>query len=192
MRKLTLAIAAVVIGLAMTSCGGESPKESIMKATDEFFAQAEKDVQAITSGEEFMNFFANFANEKDNFTVKTFSPYADKDGNITGISESDMEEIQSYIYDRASAYNAVEAAKITEFVTPAIEKYENAINALCEAYGNVDEEAFNMLVEDFEIAEEGLGLFASYDNMPTELQQRVQTAEAKLQDLVNAMNAVAQ
>jgi LPS O-antigen subunit length determinant protein (WzzB/FepE family) len=72
---------------------------------------------------------------------------------------------------------------------PLIANYENAVNALYEAAGNVDEEAFGKLVSNFEAAEEGLRLFADYDNVPTELQQRAQAAEAKLQDLLNAMEA---
>ena len=181
---------ALVMGFIMTSCGGESPKETIKKATDEFFTQAENNVQSITSGDEFMNFFADMETQRDELMQKLFGPYTDNDGNIKGISDADMEEIQSYIYDRATAYNKVESVKAAEFMEPAVANFENAINALFEAAGNADEEAFGKLVEKFEEAEAGLSLFADYDNVPTELQQRAQAAEAKLQDLFNALNTV--
>lgn len=182
MKKLTLAIVAVVIGLAMTSCGGESPKESIKKATDEFFTQAENNVQAITSGEEFMNFFENFKTQKAEFTQKTFSPYANENGDITGISESDMEEIQSYIYDRASAYNKVEAAKCAEFMTPAMDRFEEAVDALYAVYksgAEIDEETFSGYFGNIEEALDGVFLFADYDNIPNELAERYEKIDAK-------------
>lgn len=189
MKRITLAIVALVIGFAMTSCDSTSPKEKIMKSVDEFFVQAEQNVQKVASGEEFMNYFADFATQKSKLVENLFGPYSDKDGNITGISDSDMEEIQSYIYDRATAYNKVEAAKAAEFMEPLVANYEKAINALYEAAGNVDEEAYGKLVDNYEAAEEGLSLFADYDNVPTELQQRAQAAEAKLQELLDAMDS---
>ena len=187
MKKLTLAIAVVVMGLAMTSCGGESPKEKITKSVDEFFTQAEQNVQKIASGEEFMNYFTDFEAKKSEFIQNLFGPYADADGNIKGFTEDEVNELQSYIYDRASAYNKVEAAKCAEFVAPLIEEYENAINAVCEGFGNVDEETFDQLTTNLENAENGLALFADYDNVPTELQQRFTAAQGKLDDFLKML-----
>lgn len=190
MKKLTLAIAAVVMGFVMAACNSTSPKETIMKATDEFFAQAEKDVQAINNGEAFMAHFAQFEADKAEFLQKTLANYLDEEGNIKGFTKEEWTELQNYISDRATAYNKVEGAKAAEFMEPLIANYENAVNALYDAAGNVDEEAFGKLVSNFETAEEGLRLFADYDNVPTELQQRAKAAEAKLQDLLNALEAV--
>ena len=192
MKKLTLAIAAVVMGFVMAACNTTSPKETIMKATDAFFTQAEEEVQAIDKGEDFMAHFAQFEKDKAEFLQMTLADYTDEEGNIKGFTEDEWNELQSYMYDRATAYNKVEGAKAAEFMEPIIANYENAINALCDAAGNVDEEAFGKLVDNFQDAEEGLGLFADYDNVPVELQQRAQAAEAKLQDLLNAMNPVGQ
>ena len=186
MKKITLAIAALVIGLAMASCGGESPKESIMKAADEFFAQAETNVQAITSAEEFMNHFAEMEIKRDELSQQLFGPYSDKDGNITGISDSDMEEIQSYLYDRATAYNKVEAAKCAEFLTPAIEKYEQSVDALYEKFladEQMDEETFHGLFEAVTEAAEEVYVFADYDNIPKELSNRYTEALGKFEQM---------
>ena len=183
MKKLTLAVFAVVIGFVMTSCGNDSPKEAIMAATDKFFTQAEEELNTIDNGEDFMTFFNVFENEKEDFVEKIFADYVDEEGNIKGISESDMEEIKSFMYDRASAYNKVESAKVAEILDPFVTNYENAINALCDAAGKVDEEAYEKLASEIESAENDLALFDDYDNVPMEIQQRVQAAEAKIQEL---------
>lgn len=191
MKKLTLAIAAVVMGFVMAACNTTSPKETVMKATDEFFAQAEKELnETVVDAQGFMDFFNVMNLDKSEFMQNVLAPYLDEEGNVKGFTEEEWNELQSYIYDRATAYNKVEGAKAAEFIEPAVANYESAINALFEAAGNVDEEAFGKLIEKYEEAEAGLRLFADYDNVPAELQQRAQAAEAKLQDLFNAMNAV--
>ena len=182
MKKLTLIIAAVATCFVMASCGGASPKESIMKATDEFFTQAENNVQSITSGEEFMNFVADMEIKRDELIQKLFGPYTDKDGNIKGISDTDMEEIQSYIYDRASAYNNVESVKAVGFIEPVVAKYEAAVNAIVDAVAT--NQPLDNAIEKFEEAENELAVFADYDNVPVELQKRAQAAEAKLQEVL--------
>lgn len=186
MKKITLTIVAMVIGFAMTSCDSTSPKEKIVKSVDEFFVQAEQNVQKVASGEEFMSYFADFATQKTKFVENLFGPYADKDGNITGISDSDMEEIQSYIYDRATAYNKVEAAKCAEFLTPAIEKYEQGVEALYEKFfadEKMDEETFHGLYETVMNAAEEVYVFADYDNIPKELNDRFIAALGKFEQM---------
>ena len=185
MKKLTLAIFAVVMGFVMTSCNSVSPKETIMKSTDEFFTQAEEELNTIETAEDFMAFFNVFELDKQEFVEKAFADYVDEEGNIKGISDSDMEEIQSYMYDRASAYNKVEAAKAAEFLTPLIEQYEAAVDALYEAVSTG--QPTEGLVEQFEAAENALALFSDYDNVLPELQERAQAAEAKLDEVIAAM-----
>lgn len=187
MKKLTFAIAAVVMGFVMAACSTTSPKETILKAADEFFTKAEADVNAIQTAEDFMNYFNLFENDKEEFMNKTFEPYLDAEGNVKGITKEVYEEILKGLYDRATAYNKVEGAKAAEFIEPAIAQYENAINALCEGFGNVDQEAFENLTLDFDKAETALRLFADYDNVPTALQERAQAAEAKLEELLKQL-----
>ena len=181
----TLAIFAVVMGFVMTSCNNVSPKETIMKSTDDFFTQAEEELNTIDNAEDFMTFFNVFEEDKQEFIQTAFADYVDEEGNIKGISDSDMEEIQSYMYDRASAYNKVEAAKAAEFLTPLIEQYEAAVDALYEAVSTG--QPTDGLVEQFEAAENGLALFGDYDNVLPELQERAQAAEAKLDEVIAAM-----
>ena len=186
MKKLTFAIAAVVMGFVMAACNTTSPKETILKAADEFFAKAEADVNAIQNGEDFMNFFNVIENDKVEFMKKTFEPFMDAEGNIKGITEAEYEEIMKGLNDRATAYNKIEGAKAGEFIEPAIEQYEKAIDALCESFNKVDAETNDALTENLEKAEQALGLFAEYDNVPVALQERAQAAQAKLQELINS------
>lgn len=186
MKKLTFAIAAVVMGFVMAACSTTSPKETILKAADEFFTKAEADVNAIQTAEDFMNYFNLFENDKEEFMNKTFEPYLDAEGNVKGITKEVYEEILKGLYDRATAYNKVEGAKAAEFIEPAIAQYEKAIDALCESFNKVDAETNDALTENFEKAEKALGIFAEYDNVPVALQERAQAAQAKLQELFNS------
>lgn len=183
MKKITLTIVALVIGFAMTSCDSTSPKEKIMKSVDEFFVQAEQNVQKVASGEEFMSYFADFATQKTKFIENLFGPYADKDGNITGISDSDMEEIQSYIYDRATAYNKVEAEKAKEFMGPELDIIENYVNELYaqfQAGNELDKET----VKNFDDAYVNfLKKYKDYDNVLPELQKRRDAIWGKMDEM---------
>ena len=67
MKKLTLIIAALVMGFVMTSCDTTNKKEVITKAVDEFFANAEQKLATITSAEDFMLNFQEFEASKDDF-----------------------------------------------------------------------------------------------------------------------------
>lgn len=187
MKKLTLVLAAIVMGFVMTSCNTTSKSDTIKKATDEFFSQAETKVQDINNGADFLAYIDQFEVDKAEFLKNTFADYLDEEGNVKGFTEEEWNELQGYIYDRATAYNKIEAQKAAEFMTPLIEDYENAINALCEGYSQEDEAASDALIGNFEAAEAALRPFANYDNVLPELQQRAQAAEAKLNDFLETI-----
>ena len=191
MKKITLAIAVVIMGFVMTSCGNKvSPTETILKATQEFFDQAKAKLMAIDNAEDFLAFFDNFNTEREEFSQNLFADYVDDEGNIKGFTEEEFNDLQTKLSDIATEYNKEEATKAAEFLTPCIETYENAVNALCEAAGNEDMEAFHNLTDKFEAAEAGLRPWAEYDNVLPELQQRAQAAEAKLNELLSALTPV--
>ena len=187
MKKLTLIIAALVLGFVMTSCDTTNKKEVITKAVDEFFANAEQKLATITSAEEFMLNFQEFEASKDDFIQNLFADYVDEEGNLKGFTEEDVEEITNYIFDRTSAYNKVEGEKAAEFIEPLVSNYEAAVNALSEAVAAG--ESTEGLADQFEAAEKELAVFADYDNVLPELQTRAQNAEAKLQEVIDAMLA---
>ncbi len=191
MKKITLAIAAIIMGFVMASCGTKvAPTETILKATQEFFDQAKTKLSSIQSAEDFLAFVNNFNKERDDFSQNLFADYVDEEGNIKGLTEEELDELQSKLSDIATEYNKVEADKAAEFLTPCIDTYEKAVNALCEAASNADMEAFHNLTADFEAAEAALKPWGEYDNVLPELQQRAQAAEAKLNEVLTALTPV--
>ena len=182
MKKLTLIIAAVVMGFMLSSCGGPSIVEQLNTEVDNFFAQAEEKVSAIDNSEDFLQFWETMEIDKENFLNGLDEKFGGKE-----ISDEEMEQFQNHMYERASAYNKVEAAKAAEFLTPLVEQYENAVNAIAEGVGEVDPETFHALTENFEQAEDALRPFAEYDNVLPELRERLQAAEARLNEIIGAM-----
>ena len=185
MKKITLAIAVVIMGFVMASCGNKvSPSETILKAAQEFFDQAKAKLSAIDNTEDFLAFINSFNAEREEFSQNLFADYVDEEGNVTGFTEEEIVNLQTKLSNIATDYNKVEAAKAAEFLAPRIEAYENVVNALYEAAGNVDTEAFHKLTEDFEAAEAALRPWANYDNVLPELQERGQAAESKLKQIL--------
>ena len=172
-------IAVAIMGFLM-ACNHTAKKEAVMKTVDDFFNQAEQDVAGISSGEEFMAYFAEFEERKYDFIQDLFADFTDKEGNIKGFSKEETEEIQNYIYDRASAYNQVEGAKCAEFLEPVIANYENVVNAMC---ATDDVETLKALLPDYEAAEEALLFYVDYDNVLPELQTRCSAAIDKISEL---------
>ena len=182
MKKITLAIAVVIMGFVMASCGTKvSPTETILKAAQEFFDQAKAKLSAIDNAEDFLAFIDSFNTERDEFSENLFANYLDDEGNLKGFTEEEIGNLQTKLSDIATEYNKEEANKAAEFIAPIIGRYENAVNALSEAIGNADEETFDKLVEEYESVESELALFEDYDNVLPELQERAQAAENKLQ-----------
>lgn len=183
MKKFTLAIAAVVIGFVMAACDTTSPKETVMKATDEFFTQAEQELnETVVDAQGFMDFFNVMNLDKSEFLQDVMAPYVDEEGNVKGFTEEEWNELQNYIYDRATAYNRVEGAKCAEFLTPAIERYEKAVDAFWvkyEAGEEIDDETFDAMVAELDEAEDAVFMFADYDNILPELQERYSAAAEK-------------
>ena len=82
MKKITLAIAAIIMGFVMASCGTKvAPTETILKATQEFFDQAKTKLSSIQSAEDFLAFVNNFNKERDDFSQNLFADYMDEEGN---------------------------------------------------------------------------------------------------------------
>ena len=182
MKKLTIIAVAMIGCFLMASCN-KSPKEAIMKATDEFFAQAEKDVNAITNGEDFMAFFNNFEQKKEDFLYGLLNKYpSDDDANFTQLSAEENDALYEYMYERATAYNKVESAKCSEFLTPIVDRFEKAVNALYDKFLAGDD-VDDSLINDIEAAYNDLEPYAEYDNVPEELANRFQAAQSLIDEM---------
>jgi hypothetical protein len=172
MKKLSLILAAVVMGFIMTSCGG-SVKDSIMKDVDNYFTEAETKLAAIDNADDFIA-FATSMNDRSEISNTLEERYDGKK-----ISEEDQEAIEAYIYDRATAYNKAEGLKCGEFLTPIMERFVNAVEALYNNRDELDEETFTAMFKEMDEAEDEVLKFAECENIPEELINMFSDAEAK-------------
>ena len=170
MRRLSLILAAVVMGFVMTSCGG-SVKDSIMKDVENYFTQAEQKLAAIDNAEDFIA-FAKSMNDRSEFMNSLQEKYGDLE-----MSEEDNEALQTFIYDRATAYNKAEAMKCAEFLTPVMERFVKAVEALYNNTEELDEETFNAMFGEMNDAEDEVLKFAECENIPEELTNMFAEAE---------------
>ena len=183
MEKLTLVLAAVVMGFFMTSCG-ENTEEKVKKATDEFFAQAEQEVQAIDNADDFLAFCDEFTNRKGEFAQEIFAQFPKNDDGEALVPD----EVTDFIYNRATDYNHVEAVKAAEFITPALDNLEASVNKLYEQFisGNgLDDESVLKFDEDYGV----FSTFIYYDNVLPEIQDRCTTVGQKLQEMDAVLDA---
>ena len=179
MKKLSLIIAAVAMSFMLFSCGGVSTKDAIINDVDNYFNQLEQKLGEINNAEDFLA-FAEATSDRSDLVNLLQEKYGDKT-----LSDEDNEAVQEFIQERATTYNQAEAKKAAEFLTPLIEDYENAVNALYDGFNSdVDPDTFHALTEAFEQAETALRPFAEYDNVLPELQQRAQAAAAKLDEIL--------
>ena len=78
MKKLTLIIAAVVMGFAFAACSGPS-KDAILNEVSAFFTKAQTDIQAINNAEDLVNFVNSFADKKNEFLTSLSEKFEMKD-----------------------------------------------------------------------------------------------------------------
>ena len=172
MKKLTIILAAVVMGFVMTSCGG-SAKDAVMKDVNDYFTQAEQKLAAIDNVDDFIS-YAVAMNDRSEFMDVLDKKYGDKT-----FTEAEEEEIQNYIYDRATAYNKAEAAKCAEFLTPAMKRFADAVDALYYNDDELDEDTFFAMYYEMDDAEDEVLKFAECENIPDDLIDIFTDAESK-------------
>ena len=125
MKKLAFVFGALILGFMITSCDNSAKiKAGMIKDVDEYFADAEKELAGIDNAEDFVT-FAEIMNDRSDLLDLLQEKYGEED-----INDKDWEEIENFIYDRATAYNNAEGLRCTEFLVPVIERYENIVNKL--------------------------------------------------------------
>ena len=152
MKKLTLIIAAVVMGFAFAACSGPS-KDAILNEVSAFFTKAQTDIQAINNAEDLVNFVNSLADKKNEFLTSLSEKFEMKDDQFVGFSEEENAEIMNKISEMATEYNKVEYAKCGEIMTPYIEKYDGIVKALNEKFEageELPEEMVNQLKEAYD------------------------------------------
>lgn len=183
MKKITFIALAFVGCFLLASCN-KSPKEAIMKATDALFTQAETDVKAITNAEDFLKFFNDFEQKKEDFLYDLVTKYdTDEEGNFTAMSAEENEALNTYMYDRSSAYNQIEAEKCGEVLEPIVARFETAVGNVWDRFNAAEEDITDDMIAEVENSMAALEPYAVLDNVPTALQDRFQEAYAKLAEM---------
>ena len=182
MKKITIILAAMVMGFMMTSCGG-SVKDAIMKDVDNYFAQAEQKLAAIDNVDDFIAFAVSM-NDRSDFLDELDKKYGEK-----SLSDEENDEVMDYIYDRATAYNKAEALKCAEFLTPIMDRFVKAVDALYTPFteGNIpEEEVFYAMYDEMDQAEDEVLKFADCENIPDELIEQFSAAEDKRAEMFDS------
>lgn len=172
MKKLTIILAAVVMGFMMTSCGG-SVKDAIINDVENYFTEAEQKLAAIDNVDDFIA-FATSMNDRSEFLNVLDEKYGQKT-----ISDADEEAIQKFMYDRATAYNQAEAKKCAELLAPIMDRFSAAVDALYNNETELDEETFWAMYNEMDQAEDEVLKFADCENIPDELIDQFSAAEDK-------------
>ena len=109
MRKLTMIVAAVIIGFVMTSCGNK--EKDLMNKANELYAQAETELNAIDNWDGFVTFFQNFKQKSDDFKA--------------GYSNLKLsQETQDFLSNKKEAFDQMESQKAGELFAPILAKGE--------------------------------------------------------------------
>jgi hypothetical protein len=165
MKKLAFVFGALIMGFMITSCG-ESVKDGMIKLVDTYFASAEADLAAIDNVADFLA-YAEVMNDRSDLIDQLQEQFGEKE-----ISDADWEVVENYMYDRATTYNKAESAKCSEFLVPAIERFENIINKMYPQYQEgtpFDEET----LDEFLDAYWGVSDFSVCENVDQDLVDRV-------------------
>ena len=181
MKKLTLIIAAVVMGFAFTSCSGPS-KDAILNEVSAFFTKAQNDIQAIDNADALIEFVKSFSDKKDEFMNSLSEKFEVKDDKFVGFSEEENAEIMGKINDMATEYNKIEYAKCGEIMKPYIEKYDNIVNALYEKFQG-GEEITEDMTNDLKGAYDEIAKYS--DIVPEELANIFYADDAKIAEIFN-------
>lgn len=144
-----------------------------MKDVENYFTQVEQTLASIDNADDFIA-FAKSMNDRSEFMNQLDEQYGDKE-----ISAEDEEALQTFIYDRATAYNKAEAEKCGEFLAPIMERFVNAVEALYNNREELDEETFTAMFQEMDEAEDEVLKFAECENIPEELINMFSDAEAK-------------
>lgn len=181
MKKLVTLFGAIILGFTIISCSTPNPKDTILKEANEFFAQAETELQAIDNAEDLLHFIKVFDIDREEFGQALDEKYPkDENGIFKGMNADEMDAMFTAISERATEYNHLEYAKCGEIMEPYIARIEKAANALYEDYlaGNdVNDE----LVDEYL---EGIDALQTYsDIVPEELADRYFVADSLMYEM---------
>ena len=171
------------MGFMITSCNNSAKiKAEMIKDVDDYFTKAESELAAIDNAEDFVAFAVGM-NDRSDLLDQLQEKFGEKD-----IDDADWEEIENFIYDRATAYNQAEGLRCTEFLTPVVEWYETIVNKLYEQFqaGIAFQDAD---LDEFLDAYSALSDFGECENVDPELVDRLNPVfekEDEMSDMILA------
>ena len=183
MKKLAFVFGALIMGFMITSCNNSAKiKAEMIKDVDDYFTKAEGELAAIDNAEDFVAFAVGM-NDRSDLLDQLQEKFGEKD-----IDDADWEEIENFIYDRATAYNQAEGLRCTEFLTPVVEWYETIVNKLYEQFqaGIAFQDAD---LDEFLDAYSALSDFGECENVDPELVDRLNPVfekEDEMSDMILA------
>ena len=175
MKKLTLIIAAMAIGLFMYSCF-QPTKDEFIQLIDHYYAKSEQELDTITDIDDFL-FLAEDMNDFPSDIEEALEDTGKK------LSNEDKEAIRTYTKDRSIAYNKAETIKCGEMLTPFVDSLENATNFLFEQF-KADEPFNDSVVSEYIKAR--INVFYIEEvckNIPTELRDRLGSIQTIVEEM---------
>ena len=172
---------ALIMGFLLTSCG-DSTKDQAIKIIDQYFKEAEDQLALIDNVEDFVT-FAEIMNDRSDLLERLSDQVGDK-----SISDEDMKAVEDYSYERATAYNKAEGLKCTEFLAPAIDRYENIINVMYPLFQSgveFDQETIDEFLDAYTTVTD----FSVCENIDPELNERLNPLVEKEEEMSDAILA---
>lgn len=180
MRRLALILGVLVVGFAVVSCG-EPAKERLKKDVDTYFAAAEEGLIGLDNAEEFMTFVRGM-NDRSGLLDLLQSKYGDEN-----FSDEEWEEIEQFMYDRATAYNKAESDKCTELLTPIVDRFEAIVNRLYPMFQAGDTLFDEASVDEFADAYIAITDFADCENVIPALSDRISPILEKEEEMLDVV-----
>lgn len=176
MKKLTLIIAAVSIGLVMSSCH-QPTKDDYIQLIDQYYTESEQKLDSITDPEDFV-FFAEDMNDIPSIFEEIIEEQPERT-----LSNEDKEAIRTFIKERSTAYNKAETIKCGELIPPYIDSLENATNFLFEQF-KANEPFNDSVVSEYIEARINVSYIEEVcKNIPTELRNRIGAIQAIVEEM---------
>lgn len=183
MKKLVFVFGALILGFMISSCDNSAKvKAGMIKDVDEYFTEAERVLNEFDNAEDFVA-FAKAMNDRSDLLEHLSEKYGDND-----ITDKDWDEVESFMYDRATAYNQAEMAKCSEFLTPIIDRFEVLVNNMYPKFlaGETFDDA---TIDEYADVYTAIMDFGECENVDSKLVDRLEPLFAKDDEMTDVILA---
>ena len=137
-------------------------QNKIFQEIDAFFSQKEVEIRTITTPEDLLEFVTVMKGTSE-IISNAFNKYADENGTIKDLDETEAEELMNRIIERNKVYIEIENAKCDEIMEPYVVQIEELANSISQSYklnGIIPDELFKKYIEI-------MGTIGNYANLLT-------------------------